>query len=96
MYKITDPNLSVGEADSFDFKLYPNPSNDNVSINLSSKFKTVESISIFNIHGQKIKDFSKPKRQIQNISTKNYNSGLYFIEICLNNSSKITKKLIVN
>ena len=96
VYKITDPNLSVGEADSFDFKLYPNPSNDNVSINLSSKFKTVESISIFNIHGQKIKDFSKPKRQIQNISTKNYNSGLYFIEICLNNSSKITKKLIVN
>lgn len=96
VYKIVDPNLSVDKNDSFNFKLYPNPSNDNVSIDLSSKFNTVEYISIRNIHGQKIKAFSNPNKQTINISTKNYNSGLYFIEICLNNASKITKKLIVN
>ncbi len=96
VYKITDPNLNVDVNNQFDFKLYPNPSHNNVTINLSSKFNSIESISIFNVHGQKIKGFSNQNEQIINISTKNYISGIYFIEICLNNSSKIVKKLIVN
>lgn len=51
---------------------------------------------VFNIHGKKINTFSKPKQETLKISTKNYKNGLYFIEICLNNTSKIIKKLIVN
>jgi len=96
VYKIIDPNLSTEENNLFNFKLYPNPSNSDVALHLPSKFDIVESISIFNIHSQKIKSFSKPNKQIINISTINYKSGLYFIEIHLSNSSKITKKLIVN
>ena len=96
-YKIIDPNLSIYvKVISLNFKLYPNPANNHVSIDLSSEYHTVENISIFNIHGQKIKTFSKPNKQIIKISTKNYNSGLYFIEICLNNASKTVKKLIVH
>ncbi|MFD1614277.1 PQQ-dependent sugar dehydrogenase [Gelatiniphilus marinus] len=96
IFKITDPNLSVDESKLFNFKLHPNPSNNNVSIDLSSKFKTVESISIYNIHGQKIESISKSNKQILNISVKNYHSGLYFVEVCTNNASKIVKKLIIN
>ena len=96
IYKIIDPNLSVNESDSFNLKLYPNPAYDDVVIDLSLKFNMVESISIFNINGQKIKTFPNPNKQILNISTKNYKSGLYFIEICHNNTSKTIKKLIVN
>ena len=96
IYKIIDPNLSIDKSSSFNFKLYPNPAKNNISINLSSKFNLIEYISIYNVHGQKIKVFPKPNEQVQNISTKNYNSGLYFIEICLNDTSKIVKKLIIN
>ncbi|WOD43667.1 PQQ-dependent sugar dehydrogenase [Hwangdonia lutea] len=96
VYKIIDPNLSVDEHSGFHFKIYPNPANRSFSIDLSSKFNTVESISIYNIHGQKIKTLSKSNKQILNISTKNYHSGLYFVEICTNKASKIVKKLIIN
>lgn len=96
IYKIIDPNLSINDANSVHFKLYPNPTKKSFTIDFSSEFRTVEDISIYNIHGQIINTFSKPKQETLNISTKNYKSGLYFIEICLNNSSKIVKKLIVN
>ncbi|WP_311938867.1 PQQ-dependent sugar dehydrogenase [Hwangdonia seohaensis] len=96
VYKIIDPNLSTDVPGSIQIKLYPNPANSSISIDLSSKFNSVESISIYNIHGQKIKTFSKSNKQILNISTKNYRSGLYFVEICTNKASKIVKKLIIN
>ncbi|SFZ92191.1 Por secretion system C-terminal sorting domain-containing protein [Flaviramulus basaltis] len=96
IYKITDANLSTKEGELFNFKLYPNPARENIFIDLSNRFNDVELISVYNIHGQRVIDISKPNKQTINLSTKNFKSGLYFLEVNLENSSKITKKLIIN
>ena len=96
VYKIIDANLSTKEYNAFNFKLYPNPSKGDISIDLSSKFNEVEYISLYNIQEQKITSILKPNKQVLNLSTENYSSGLYFIEVVLNNSSKSIKKLILN
>ena len=96
VYKITDANLSTNQYNAFSFKLYPNPTNGNLTIDLSSKFNKVEHISLFNIQGQKITSILKPSEQVLNLSTENYSKGIYFIEVILNDTSKSVKKLIVN
>ena len=94
VYKITDSDLGVDDLEAYNFKLHPNPSNETVFIDLSSKFNDVESISIYNPQSQKVKAIAKPNKQILEISTENFSNGLYFIEINLNNKSKFVKKLI--
>lgn len=96
VYKITDANLSINETNTFNFNLYPNPSKGKLFINLSSKFNDVTLISIYNILGQNVINISNPNQQIINLSTKNFKSGLYFLEVNLKNTSKATKKLIIN
>lgn len=97
VYKILDPNLSTNKHDNtYNFKLYTNVLKENVSIDLTPKFNDVSFISIYNIQSQKIKDITNPNQQMVYISTKNYSRGIYFIEINLKNTSKITKKFIVN
>lgn len=96
VYKIYDSSLSINEYEIFSFKIHPNPSKENISINLSSEFNEVEYISIFNIQGQKIRTLTNQNQQTINISTQNYTNGLYFIEVTLNDKSKFAKKLIIN
>ncbi|MCF7561705.1 PQQ-dependent sugar dehydrogenase [Sabulilitoribacter multivorans] len=96
VYKITDANLSTSETDSFKFKLYPNPSKESIFIDFDNRFNDVEFVSIYNIQGQKVTDISKPFKKVLNISTHNFKSGIYFLEISLKNKPKTTKKLIIN
>uniref|UniRef100_UPI00404875A7 PQQ-dependent sugar dehydrogenase n=1 Tax=Mariniflexile sp. TaxID=1979402 RepID=UPI00404875A7 len=96
VYKIVDANLSVNTNEVFSFKLYPNPSKEHVAIYLGVRFNEVESISVYNIQGQKIQDILKPNQETMTISTQGFRSGLYLLEINLNSNLKAVKKLIVN
>uniref|UniRef100_UPI00404749A5 T9SS type A sorting domain-containing protein n=1 Tax=Mariniflexile sp. TaxID=1979402 RepID=UPI00404749A5 len=91
-----DANLSVDTNEVFSFKLYPNPSKEHVAIYLGVRFNEVESISVYNIQGQKIQDILKPNQETMTISTQGFRSGLYLLEINLNSNLKAVKKLIVN
>lgn len=80
--------LSVEEHDVSNFKLYPNPTINQFTIQLenASEFKKV---SIFNILGQQV---LTSKKTI--INTSQLASGLYLVEI-ETNQGKATKQLVI-
>lgn len=96
VYKISDADLGINKPTTFNFKLIPNPSKGFFSIDLTSRFNEVDFISIYNINGQNIESVANQNQQLVDISTKNFSSGLYFIEVNLKDRSKLVKKLIVN
>lgn len=94
-YGIPDFNLSLTNGlsvNSFfknDFVVYPNPSDDSVSIVLTEEFDT-ETVIIYNLLGQKMFE-KKISKQSPTISLKSLNSGVYFYKIESNGFSKSGK-----
>ena len=66
----------------------PNPAKDNVTINFVG---TIETLTIYNILGEKVKSFTSINKSQFNADISSLNSGLYMISI--NNS--VTQKLII-
>ncbi|WAC02036.1 T9SS type A sorting domain-containing protein [Lacinutrix neustonica] len=96
VYKITDPNLNVTEEQLERFKLFPNPSNNKITIHFNAHLATVQSLSIINSIGQQVKKISTLSTENITIATKTYAAGLYFVEITDNTGVKYIKKFIVN
>nr|MBP6759477.1 T9SS type A sorting domain-containing protein [Flavobacterium sp.] len=78
--------LSVTAFSKNDFLVYPNPTNDSVSVTLPNE-PNVKTIAVFNILGQKVLE-KTISTQSPTISLKNLNSGIYFYKIESNNFSK--------
>ncbi len=95
IYKITDANLGAAAFDNTDFNLYPNPSSKRVTVRLPHLFDKATSISIYNIQGRKIKTYYTTEKTFH-FSVETYQKGLYFVEVNLNNGSRISKKLIIH
>lgn len=78
-----------------EIKVYPNPTNGLVSIDLESFNVDINQISIINLQGQSIATVSDIKNQgIVDISLADYPSGIYFIQVHYMNGL-LTKKLII-
>ena len=77
-------------VDFSDFKMYPNPSNGNFSIDNSNKAFSIE---IYNILGQKV--FERKNADGSNLSVTNLNKGVYMVKIT-DDSKSLIKKLIIN
>jgi uncharacterized repeat protein (TIGR03803 family) len=73
-----------------DFKIYPNPSNGNFNIEVNENLIGAKA-TIFNILGQKIKDFNLNSTSTNQILSK----GMYLLEV-EKSGSKASKKLIIN
>lgn len=73
-----------------EFKIYPNPSNGNFNIEIGEDVMGAKAM-IYNILGQKIKDF----KLNTTITNQTLNKGIYFLEI-EKEGTRTTKKLIVN
>ena len=77
LYSITifyDEFFGVQDMQS-EVKLFPNPADDHVTLNVTSHDK----VSVFNALGQKVDEFLPDRDEIV-ISTSNYRSGLYFVK----------------
>lgn len=85
-------NLSVNDNAMINFKIYPNPSSQFLTIESLTKLKRID---LFDVNGKKIKSI-KPKslgnREFIDISY--LPQGLVFIKIIDENGSSVTKKLI--
>jgi endonuclease I/chitodextrinase len=77
-------------VDFSDFKMYPNPSNGNFSIDNSNKAFSIE---IYNIIGQKV--FERKNTVGSTLSVTNLNKGVYLVKIT-DDSKSLIKKLIIN
>ncbi len=85
-------NLAIDEnVNTFDFKIYPNPTSGNVSINLDRNVGEV-SVRMYNVLGQEI--YSQAFTQNSFVLTPNFSRGTYFVVI-QSSYGLLTKKLIV-
>jgi hypothetical protein len=96
--KVTpDPEMvSVPEnntvAQDVVYGIYPNPATDYVVINASADAEA--NITIFNLVGQTVKQFSKSLKTGENIMSIDLNSGIYFCNIEANGYTKTIKFVV--
>ena len=94
IYRIVDANLSVDENNLSSIKMYPNPTENLLTLDFGPAYSSIESLTIYNIQGQKVQTLSSFENQISTISTKNMSDGLYLVEIRNNDGQKLTQKLV--
>ncbi len=79
------------------FSIYPNPTNNILTLDFTSKNNDKSVLSITNIVGEKIKEFqinTVSGINTLNLNLEGINNGVYFINF-INNSSKSTKKFVI-
>jgi serine protease AprX len=81
--------LSVVAFSKSDFVVYPNPTNDSISVTLPNE-SDVKTLAIYNVLGQKVLE-KNISTQTQTISLKSLKSGIYFYKIESNDFSKSGK-----
>lgn len=81
--------LSVGDYTIEDIKIYPNPFENNITVDLKTDIDTV--IEIYDILGKRVLKKSISKTSVLNLQT--LKSGMYIVKITQGNST-LTKKLI--
>lgn len=95
--QITCTSLSVPNyAENPLYKLFPNPSADEVILEFLDIATIPDSIRIVNQLGQTQKEIKALTTQKITINTTDLSSGVYFIEVFLKNKRKLSQKLIVN
>jgi len=72
-------------------RIYPNPATQSFSIS-----KEIQALSIYDITGKKVKQFSKSTIINNVFSVTDLNTGIYFVRIKNDSNKMITKKLIIN
>ncbi len=98
----TEEEVSVSSSRSTPrlpaFDIFPNPAMDETFINLSDYFGKTINLRIYNQLGQNIFDQSIPdvNSRMERISTKDFENGLYFIQIATKGSQPITRKLMIS
>lgn len=89
-----DP-LSVDEFNLANFiKIYPNPVNDNLSIELTNIYEDM-TYQIYNTLGQSVAKGNLNSDRMHNINMSQYESGIYFVKLSTSTTS-ITQKVVKN
>lgn len=99
-YEVDDPTIKVNEFDYKDIVLsdvYPNPSVRTAQFDYSIKNKSVKArISINSFIGNPIADYElDPERSTLPINVADFNPGIYFYTLFLDNKNIVTKKLVI-
>jgi len=93
---LTSTSISENNI-KLDFSVYPNPANDKITLEFLSDNSNIINLSITNIIGVKIKEFSIiPSNGVNrlNIDLNNMSNGIYFVNFN-NNILKYTEKVII-
>lgn len=77
-----------------DLKLYPNPAENQFSLNFGALDERIIEVEVYNTLGKKVKTFDRKAELNMSFDISEFNSGLYFVKISQGNSS-ITKKLVI-
>ncbi|MCB0399630.1 MAG: T9SS type A sorting domain-containing protein [Winogradskyella sp.] len=87
--------LSDNDFKNIEVHIYPNPSNDKVSIALGENVLNITKVSLLDIQGKTI---NIPKKEFNNaveLDVSTLNAGLYFIQLSSGNNL-IIEKLVIN
>jgi len=85
--------LSENLENTFDFNLFPNPTQDQFYVSFDNSLRKEVLISIYSINGSLVYQMNSSMSTTK-ISTSNFEKGIYFVEIKA--ETILTKKLIVN
>ena len=80
---------SVGDADLFKFKIYPNPVRDSIKISSQENGE----LAIYNLSGQEVRSIDKTSDEIE-INVSDISSGIYVVKLTSGNRVA-TKKVII-
>lgn len=94
IYKIIDTSLSLPDFSNSDFKIYPNPSNQEVFIEKTSQNFPVLAI-VFDINGKKLLEQNTQNLNKNSINITSLSKGFYVLKIKDNLERTGTYKLIV-
>ncbi len=88
---VSDAALGVNENTVLEFKVYPNPVNDVLTIQSGNEAK-IASVEVFDVLGKQI-----IKTQLQNntLNVSELSKGIYLLKIISENGNQITKKIVV-
>ncbi|MES2589670.1 MAG: T9SS type A sorting domain-containing protein [Bacteroidota bacterium] len=83
-------SLAIKEIDLFDFKLFPNPTNENIYLDFEDKLNV--EIAIFDLNGNKLYQAKNAQKNTE-INLDKFASGMYIIE--MKNESFNAKKRFI-
>ena len=89
-YEFVHNNVSIETNSSNDLMVFPNPSSDYFILNYEAT-QNITSIRLIDVNGKIIKVFNANK----NIDVTDINSGIYLLQIEINNNKTIYKKVSV-
>lgn len=96
IYKIKDATLGLDESTLSHIKLFPNPVNDELTIDFGTSNRQISEVYVYNVQGQQIKTLITFKNNSSKISTKNMAKGMYIMEIFNDAGQKTTRKFVKN
>ncbi len=85
----SDANVSVLDNELLNVSVYPNPTNDLLTIKMPNIIQNTK-ISIYAINGQVLTQLNTKNQEIS-IDLSNYSKGIYFVNLTTDNSSKSIK-----
>jgi len=92
--KLAVSTLSTNNFSKIGVQLYPNPTTSNHSVTIRSQ-EVINSISIFNAIGQKVKQVN-PNKLNYNLNMNTSKSGLYYVKLTTDNNNTAVQKLIID
>ena len=84
---------NTSDYDLSALKVYPNPSNSNVTIELTNEIRKVV---LYNYAGQMVEERNINKDRSIQIDVRNYEAGAYLVRFITNSGESYTKKLAVS
>ena len=92
-YNVPAATSSTGDVNPKQLRLYPNPTKNGFSLDLSPPYNVndIQSVSVYDVQGRLIQKVGGYKSFIE---MPNYTEGVYFVKVQFSNS-ELTKKLIV-
>ncbi|MDY0103498.1 MAG: T9SS type A sorting domain-containing protein, partial [Lentimicrobium sp.] len=82
----------VNPTDLSEIKVYPNPSNSTVTIELTNN---VSQVVIYNYLGQVVMERNITDETILNVNVRNYEAGAYLVKFVTSEGNSLTKKVVV-
>jgi hypothetical protein len=87
--------LTNSNATTFAVNVFPNPSKENITVNITGNIKNVHGLNLYNAMGQLITQIANPVATTQ-IDLSTYPAGIYFLQVISEAVSVETIKLIKN
>ncbi len=91
----SSPTSVVDVTSEIDLNIYPNPFKDETTVDFGTEVKEA-TITIVDVYGKLIETYNVNNQQTQVITRNNKASGVYFLEIEMEEEKSIIKKLIID